>query len=143
MSVRQITVFSMADNTRKVVNTAATTWGQVLESSKEIDAMVQAGMKIIIKETKGGIESKDTILPAIPLTIYLTPDKVKSGMDARVIVENRFQTLFDQFAQALKKDLEYLADLETKINRPESKKVSGDKVLVEKGPLQPGATLEF
>lgn len=103
--MRNIKVFSLAENTSQTIRTDAVTWGEVLEASSAISSLVMPDMKIVIKETKGVIESREAELPQDrDLTIYLTPGKVKSG-DFSKEVQDHLTELRDLFVEVLQVDL--------------------------------------
>lgn len=108
----------MADNSRQSVITDANTWGEVLNESREINGMVISDMKIVIKETKGVIESLDTVLPEQDITIYLTPGKVKSGNQVfitKATLKEQATSIFNDFCEALRKDLIHLQELSSPV----------------------------
>tara|TARA_R110002126_G_scaffold47605_3_gene133359 strand:+ start:8447 stop:8683 length:237 start_codon:yes stop_codon:yes gene_type:complete len=75
---RKVTVVSTQANDRQEVQTSATTWGEL---KGEISSMINGDMKVTVRETRVNLEHEDAELPAGDFTIFLFPNKVKSGWD--------------------------------------------------------------
>lgn len=78
--MRKITVFSTTNNNKQIIETSAATKGELQDVllEKNIDS---SEMKMIVKETKATLEHKDAVLPEGEFTLFLFPQKVKSGLD--------------------------------------------------------------
>lgn len=106
--MRKITVFSQSGNSRTSVNSSATTWGELLDSQPDIAAHVNSDVKIMIRETKTAIESRDSILPDTDLNIYLSATKVKSGLtEEQVIIES--ENIATDLTEAVLTDIEAMS----------------------------------
>lgn len=74
---RVIKIFST--NIRKVINSAAQTWGE-LQSDLRREGVSYSSMKAISSVDKISFEHPDATLPSGEFTLYLTPMKTKSGL---------------------------------------------------------------
>jgi len=83
MTTRKITVLSTKTNGegRKEVMTDAATWGQ-LKVAIEAAGLSTADMKATVRSTKNSLDRDDAEIPAGDQVIFLTPAKVKSGVNA-------------------------------------------------------------
>lgn len=74
-----ITVFSTKGRNRQVVESSATTWGELKSQLNDMDIKT-SGMRAIIGETQVTLESSKAVLPVdFNFTLFLSPMKVKSG----------------------------------------------------------------
>lgn len=77
----KITIFSTKGQKKSVIESSATTWGEL---KKELaDANIPTwGMRAIIGENKNTLESSVAVLPVdFDFTLFLSPIKVKSGVN--------------------------------------------------------------
>lgn len=80
MSV-QVTVYT-GTGSSKVINTEAVKWGQLIDDlSRNAISYNSGGMKAVIGETEVTLESNDAVLPTGNFTLFLLPQKVKSGFE--------------------------------------------------------------
>jgi hypothetical protein len=78
MSTRLVTVFSTVGNNEKTIETSATTWKE-LKAELANQGVNVSGMKVVIGESQLTLESPDAALPTEEFTLFLLPEKVKSG----------------------------------------------------------------
>ena len=77
----KVTIFSTKGKKRSTVNTSATTWGE-LKSALSAEGIETDNMKAIIGENQVTLESSKAVLPVdFDFTLFLTPIKVKNGVD--------------------------------------------------------------
>lgn len=76
----KVTVFSTKGKKRSTVETTAQTWGQLKEDLLREGVDTQ-GLKSIIGETQLSLESNKAVLPDYDFVLFLSPIKVKSGVD--------------------------------------------------------------
>lgn len=76
---RTVKVFSTDTNNIVEITTSATTWGQLQEELKSQKNLTTDNMNAKVRESKITLEHKDAQLPTGEFTIFLTPEKVKSG----------------------------------------------------------------
>jgi len=74
--MRTVTVVSTQANERREIQSDATTWGQL---KREISSMMTGDMKVTVRETRVDLSHEDAELPTGNFTIFLFPNKVKSG----------------------------------------------------------------
>lgn len=74
--MRKVTVVSTQANDRREFQSEATTWGQL---KREISSMITGDMKATVRETRVDLEHEEAQLPTGDFTIFLFPNKVKSG----------------------------------------------------------------
>lgn len=77
---REITVFSTSTSNLKRITTDAATWGALKPILKN-EGIDPEGMKGMVKETEGTLENDGAQLPEGPFKLFLTPAKVKSGLN--------------------------------------------------------------
>lgn len=87
--MRKVTVFSTKGRSKQVIETKATTWGELKKDLTEAGVSV-SGVKAIVGENQNTLESSQASLPMGlqkngttdgDFTLFLTPVKVKSGND--------------------------------------------------------------
>ena len=77
----KVTIFSTKGRKQSVVNTTSTTWGE-LKSVLSAEGIETDNMKAIIGENQVTLESSKAVLPVdFDFTLFLTPIKVKNGVD--------------------------------------------------------------
>jgi len=74
--MRKINTYSTLTNAPGSVMSDATTWGQL---KLQLGDLIQGDMKAVIKETKVTLENELATLPEGEFTVFLFPNKVKSG----------------------------------------------------------------
>ena len=88
--VRIINVWIQKDRTQQEVQTAARTWGEFKsEVSQEINFKNLRG---VVRHNKNILEVDDALLPEESFSMFLFPQKVKSGMRTREEYEKTFPT---------------------------------------------------
>lgn len=75
--MRNITVVSTQMNERQVLQSSATTWGEL---KGELSSIMNGDMKATVRETRVDLVHQDAQLPETDFTIFLFPTKVKSGL---------------------------------------------------------------
>lgn len=107
---RKVTVFSMNDNSRHVVETSAETWGQLKAESSQVVKMSR-DMKVTIKENRTTIESDDSVLPDGDCTLFLFAAKVKAGgLTEEKLIEDYATTKAGELVDAVEKDLDQIEE---------------------------------
>jgi hypothetical protein len=77
----QVTVYT-GTGSSKVINTEAVKWGQLIDDlSRNAISYNSGGMKAVVGETEVTLESNDAVLPTGNFTLFLLPQKVKSGLE--------------------------------------------------------------
>lgn len=89
MSNRRIILYSSANDQEMVVETSATTWGELLKQNPNLESFA-ANMSATIKEPRTKIDGPSTSLPNQDLVIYLTVDKIKAGADSPALGPKEF-----------------------------------------------------
>lgn len=77
--MKQVTVYSTQGQNKQVVNTSAGTWGE-LQSILGAHGVSYSGMKVVVGESQVTLESNAAVLPEGDFTLFLLPQKVKSGV---------------------------------------------------------------
>lgn len=77
--MRQVTVYSTVGQNRKTLSTNVATWGE-LQNELVAESINFSGMKVVIGETQLTLESPQAILPDSDFTLFMMPQKVKSGL---------------------------------------------------------------
>jgi hypothetical protein len=97
---RVIKIFST--NIRKVINSAAQTWGE-LQSQLRNEGVSYSNMKAISSVNKITFEHPDATLPEGEFTLYLTPQRTKSGSHVRELVDEliKIQTACNKLVHSL------------------------------------------
>jgi hypothetical protein len=72
--MKNVTVFNTQSNTPSSFTTEATTYGEIKHLIPGADSM-----KVVVRETKVTLENDDALLPEGDFTLFLFPEKVKSG----------------------------------------------------------------
>ena len=75
--IREIKVISSTRTTPKILNSEATTWGQLKDSLSDLGDM--NAMTALVKETRNSLQLDDSALPEGPFTLYLSPKNIKAG----------------------------------------------------------------
>lgn len=78
MSIRQIIVVSTTKTQPKVLNSAASTWGQ-LQDALASDFGNLSSMRAVVKETRNDLTSPEAVLPEGNFTLFLSPKQIKAG----------------------------------------------------------------
>jgi hypothetical protein len=95
---RVIKIFST--NIRKVINSAAQTWGE-LQSDLRREGVSYSSMKAISSVDKISFEHPDATLPSGEFTLYLTPMKTKSGL--AIYLKSQLEELVYELNQVTRK----------------------------------------
>lgn len=75
---RKLTIFNTIGNNKQVINTNATTW-EGLQNELSQNGVNYSGMRAVVGESQVTLESSQAILPQEDFTLFLMPQKVKSG----------------------------------------------------------------
>lgn len=78
MSLREVTVYNTVGQNRKAVSTDVPTWGE-LQAVLSSNNIPFSGMSVVIGETQVTLESSAAHLPEQDFTLFMMPQKVKSG----------------------------------------------------------------
>lgn len=77
--MKQVTVYSTAGQNKRVIETTAATWGE-LQNLLADQGVSYSGMKAVVGETQVTLESNAAMVPDSNFTLFLLPQKVKSGL---------------------------------------------------------------
>jgi hypothetical protein len=80
---RKITVHSTVGNNFKEIESSARTWGD-LQRDLSAYGIAYTGMKAVVGENQNSLESSQAVLPDGEMTLFLVPNKVKSGSSSLV-----------------------------------------------------------
>lgn len=78
MSTKTVLVYSTVGQNKKEVNTSATIWS-ALKSDLASAGVNTDGMSAVVGQTQVTLESADAQIPEGNFTLFLVPQKVKSG----------------------------------------------------------------
>lgn len=92
-------LWSQRDNSSTPVQTTAETWGELKQKVREVDF---TNIKGVIRETKASLELDDAKLPNGKYTIFLLPQKVKSGNNDERIYRTKSEYLKDFNSKTLR-----------------------------------------
>lgn len=76
--MRQFTIYATVGQQTHVVDTHGSNWGEVQQELRAAGVKVD-GMKAITGESQITLESAQAVIPTTESTIFLLPQKVKSG----------------------------------------------------------------
>jgi hypothetical protein len=78
--MRKVSLFTTGANTPKEILSSATTWGQL---KPEVSGHIKSDMKATLRETRIALtdDNLDYVLPEGEIIIFLTPNKMKSGLN--------------------------------------------------------------
>lgn len=76
--LKTVLVYSTVGNNRKEVSTSAESWSELKAELNRQGVNVE-GMKAVVGQTQVTLESPDAQVPGENFTLFLYPDKVKSG----------------------------------------------------------------
>ena len=79
-ATRKVTIFSTQSNTSQTIETSASTWGEL---KKELPASA-ASTRAVVRETRNTLESGGAQLPNQDFTLFMYPERVKSGATVKV-----------------------------------------------------------
>lgn len=83
-----VTVYNTVGQNKKEVRSSATTWGE-LQDDLNAAGVSHRGMSVVVGETQNTLESSQAVLPEGDFTLFLMPQKVKSGWtDLNDLVDN-------------------------------------------------------
>lgn len=88
--MRNVTVFNTQGQNRQVVATSATTWGD-LKADLTRQGVSYNGMKTVIGESQLTLESAEASLPDGDFTLFMLPQKVKSGYEDEIEEEEDYE----------------------------------------------------
>ena len=77
---RKVTIISTQLNSRQTIETSASTWGEL---KKELPSGSSGG-RAVIRETRSTIGGGSTELPNTDFTLFMYPEKVRSGRTVKV-----------------------------------------------------------
>lgn len=83
---RRIRVYNTSGQNNKVIDSSATTWGD-LKSDLDAHGISYSGMKVVVGETQNTLESVQAVLPEGEMTLFLMPQKVKSGSEYNFMID--------------------------------------------------------
>ncbi len=98
--MRKVTVFSTTTNRKVVVTTDATTWGQ-LRAVSEVRGLLADNMDYVVKETKVGLASDESVLPTGDFTVFMIQKKTKAGAVSRERMREIIEEEIDSFVDDL------------------------------------------
>jgi len=109
---RVIKIFST--NIRKVINSAAQTWGE-LQSDLRREGVSYSSMKAISSVDKISFEHPDATLPSGEFTLYLTPMKTKSGLAD--YLKTQLQELVYDLNEVTRKASNLLDEMDSEVDK--------------------------
>jgi hypothetical protein len=111
--MRKVTVFSTTTNRKVVVTTDVTTWGQ-LKAVSEVRGLLADNMDYVVKETKLGLASDESVLPTGDFTVFMIQKKTKAGVISRErmreIIEEETDDLVNSILERLDDEGDVLED---------------------------------
>jgi hypothetical protein len=105
--MRKVTIYSTRTRATQVIETEATTWGEL--KSLINDDMGVSSSKVMIRENRTTLEHNDAALPEGDITLFLYPEKVKSGTDGDVEIKDVVRAMksrFDNMFQEILNDID-------------------------------------
>ena len=75
--MRKVTIYSTKTKAQQVIETGVNTWGELKQLVNP--EMGVNSSKSMVRENRTTLESNEATLPAGDITIFLYPQKVKSG----------------------------------------------------------------
>lgn len=103
MSTRKITVFSTGSKSGTVIETGSVNWG-ALQGDLRNKGVSFNGMKAIVGKTKVNLEHTDASLPDEDFTLFLFPEKTKSGLTAAQVEALPYKALRDELKRLSEAD---------------------------------------
>lgn len=79
--MRKVTIYSTKTKAQQVIETGVNTWGELKQLVNP--EMGVNSSKCMVRENRTTLESNEAVLPAGDITIFLYPEKVKSGIAAK------------------------------------------------------------
>lgn len=76
--MKTYTVYSTVGQQQHVVDTYGTTWGEIQAELRAAGVRID-GMQVVTGESQVTLDSSQAIIPATESTLFLLPQKVKSG----------------------------------------------------------------
>lgn len=78
---RTITIISTQGDQRVTLDTNVSTWGQLKDAINGEGTMSANDAKAMIRGTRESLSGNSDVLPTGDFTVFLTPSKVKSGLN--------------------------------------------------------------
>lgn len=78
MAARKITIYNTVGQNKQTIESSALNWGD-LQKELHAKGIETKNMKTIIGETQNSLESPQGALMASDFTLFMMPQKVKSG----------------------------------------------------------------
>lgn len=75
--MRKVTIYSTKTKAQQVIETGVNTWGELKQLINP--EMGVSSAKCMVRENRTTLESNEAILPTSDITIFVYPEKVKSG----------------------------------------------------------------
>lgn len=74
--MRKITLFNANSQTRKEIESSATTWGQLKSENSDF---ISSNLKGIVRATKVTLDNDEAVLPTDEFVLFLATKEIKSG----------------------------------------------------------------
>lgn len=104
MSLKKIVVIATTKSQPTVINSEATTWGQLQDSLSSFGDLSK--LRAVVKETKTTLELEDAILPVEDFTLFLSPKQIKAGAVDLVSVLQALKVKLDTAIDELVEEVE-------------------------------------
>jgi hypothetical protein len=125
--MRKVTVFSTTTNRKVVVTTDVTTWGQ-LKAVSEVRGLLADNMDYVVKETKLGLASDESVLPTGDFTVFMIQKKTKAGVISRErmreIIEEETDELVNSILERLDDEGDVLEDSDEDVLAEEAARIA-------------------
>jgi hypothetical protein len=80
---RTITIISTQGDQRVTLDSNATTWGQLKAEINDEGTMSANDAKAMIRGTRESLDKSGDALPTGDFSVFLTPQKIKSGKESK------------------------------------------------------------
>tara|TARA_Y100001951_G_C11234403_1_gene236562 strand:+ start:394 stop:900 length:507 start_codon:yes stop_codon:yes gene_type:complete len=84
VKTRKITVYSTQAKSSQTIETSATTWGELKAEMSNV-----GNVRAVIRETRNSLDTPSAKLPDQDFTLFMYPQRVKSGNEEIVAPEKR------------------------------------------------------
>ena len=85
---RKITVFSTQAKSSQVIESSASTWGELKAEMTDV-----GNVRAVLRETRNSLDTPSSKLPDQDFTLFLYPQRVKSGNEENVTLEKKKRTV--------------------------------------------------
>lgn len=85
-ATRTVTIYSTQSKSSQTIETSAKTWGEL-----KAEMPSTGNVRAVIRETRNTLESSSTQLPDQDFTLFMYPQRVKSGDEETIAVKKKEQ----------------------------------------------------